>query len=156
MPVEVRKTIGRLRNCIKLLAHHSIMISPTSVMTAFDMSIEQEFEVSWFLCSFLKKTVLERSLFSLFYISQQLWELQCSSIFQVYFRIHFDPYLCYGYHCSHIYIDINLIPLLSILGQFPFQSLSCCYEIHLRLSFKLIICIMMNIFMVGNNNSNLQ
>lgn len=45
VPVEVRKTIGRLRNCIKLLAHHSIMISPTSVMTAFDMSIEQEFEI---------------------------------------------------------------------------------------------------------------
>lgn len=45
VPVEVRKTIGRLKNCIKLLAHHSIMISPTSVMTAFDMSIEQEFEI---------------------------------------------------------------------------------------------------------------
>ncbi|XP_063873139.1 LOW QUALITY PROTEIN: exosome complex component RRP4-like [Scylla paramamosain] len=45
VPVEVRITIGRLRNCIKLLAHHSIMISPTSVMTAFDMSIEQEFEI---------------------------------------------------------------------------------------------------------------
>ncbi|XP_050714746.1 exosome complex component RRP4-like [Eriocheir sinensis] len=45
VPVEVRKTIGRLRNCIKLLATHSIMISPTSVMTAFDTSIEQEFEI---------------------------------------------------------------------------------------------------------------
>lgn len=46
VPVDIRKTIGRLRNCIKLLAHHSIMISPTSVMTAFDLSTEQEFEVS--------------------------------------------------------------------------------------------------------------
>ena len=45
--MEVRKTIGRLRNCIKLLAHHSIMISPTSVMAAFDLSIEQEYEVNW-------------------------------------------------------------------------------------------------------------
>ncbi|KAG0720616.1 Exosome complex component RRP4 [Chionoecetes opilio] len=45
VPVEVRKTIGRLRNCLKLLAHHSIMISPTSVMTAYDTSIELEFEV---------------------------------------------------------------------------------------------------------------
>ncbi|KAK3862927.1 hypothetical protein Pcinc_031249 [Petrolisthes cinctipes] len=45
VPVDVRKTIGRLRNCIKLLAHHTIMISPTSVMTAYDISIEQEFEI---------------------------------------------------------------------------------------------------------------
>ncbi|XP_045593622.1 exosome complex component RRP4 [Procambarus clarkii] len=45
VPVDIRKTIGRLRNSIKLLAHHSIMISPTSVMTAFDLSIEQEYEV---------------------------------------------------------------------------------------------------------------
>ncbi|KAK8738127.1 hypothetical protein OTU49_004057 [Cherax quadricarinatus] len=45
VPVDIRKTIGRLRNCIKLLAHHSIMISPTSVMAAFDLSTEQEYEV---------------------------------------------------------------------------------------------------------------
>lgn len=45
IPVEIRKTIGRLRNCIKLLSHHSIMISPTSVMTAFDQSIEQDYEI---------------------------------------------------------------------------------------------------------------
>lgn len=46
VPVDIRKTIGRLRNCIKLLAIHSIMISPTSVTSAFDISIDQEYEVS--------------------------------------------------------------------------------------------------------------
>lgn len=45
VPVDIRKTIGRLRNCIKLLAIHSIMISPTSVTSAFDISVEQEYEV---------------------------------------------------------------------------------------------------------------
>lgn len=65
VPVEVRKTIGRLRNCIKLLSHHSIMISPTSVMTAFDMSIEQEFEVSCILFGALLESLIHLSVTSL-------------------------------------------------------------------------------------------
>jgi len=45
VPLDIRKTIGRLYNCIRLLSHHSIMISPTSVMAAHDQSIESDLEI---------------------------------------------------------------------------------------------------------------
>ncbi|CAL4187731.1 unnamed protein product, partial [Meganyctiphanes norvegica] len=43
--LDIRKTIGRLYNCIRLLSHHSIMISPTSVMAAYDQSVESDLEI---------------------------------------------------------------------------------------------------------------
>ncbi|XP_076056747.1 exosome complex component Rrp4 isoform X2 [Oratosquilla oratoria] len=43
VPLDVRTTIGRLHNCITLLSFHSIMISPTSVMAAYNLSLEQEY-----------------------------------------------------------------------------------------------------------------
>ena len=43
--LDVRRTVGRLHNIIKLLANNSIMISPTSVSHAFDISIQHDCEV---------------------------------------------------------------------------------------------------------------
>merc|ERR1739838_511827 len=45
VPLDIRKTIVRLYSCIRLLSHHSIMISPTSVMAAHDQSIESDLEI---------------------------------------------------------------------------------------------------------------
>ncbi|KAL7643963.1 UNVERIFIED_CONTAM: hypothetical protein RMT77_005975 [Armadillidium vulgare] len=42
---DVREIIGRLHNVIKLLANHSIMISRTSVVTAYNISAEQNVPV---------------------------------------------------------------------------------------------------------------
>lgn len=130
VPVEVRKTIGRLRNCIKLLAHHSIMISPTSVMTAFDMSIEQEFEVS---CQFFGVANFYNLCLENFYLDNFLWweltpyiSLQCSNIFQINFRCYICPYVLWPPFLS--YSCWAALYTLAIFSVPVHASVSCIWN----------------------------